>query len=98
MIRICRKSWLLSDLLLVLLLIGAQCGALAHAFKHDVDALQQQTCAICVTVNQLDSSCVDGPANTDIEHSHSCDTNVHAASLESFHALIARQRGPPNPL
>jgi hypothetical protein len=98
MIRVRTKSWLPSTLPLVLLLVGAQCGALAHAFKHDVDVLQQQTCATCVTVSQLDSSCVGAPGNTDIEHSHSYHTNEHAIAVESFHALVVRQRGPPNPL
>ena len=98
MIRVRRKSWLAPNLLLVALLIGAQSGALAHAFKHDGDTLQNKTCAICVTVSQLDASCVDAPANTDIEHCHSCQAIALAATFESFHALAARQRGPPDPL
>jgi len=56
------KSWLPPNLLLLVLLIGAQSGALTHAFKHQADTLQQQTCAICVTVSQLDSSCGATPA------------------------------------
>ncbi len=96
MICVRRKSWLPPNLLLVVLLIGAQSGALAHAFKHEADTLQQQACAICVTASQLDSSCVDVPADTDIEHCHACQSIEHAIALESFHALVARQRGPPN--
>ncbi len=85
-------------MLLVLLLLGAQSGALAHAFEHDAGTAQRQACAICVTVSQLDASCVDAPANTDIEHCHACPAIECAATLESFHALVTRQRGPPNPL
>ncbi len=98
MIRVRRKSWLPSNLLLVLLLIGAQSGALAHAFEHDAGTPQRQACAICVTVSQLDASCVGAPANTDIEHCHACQAVERAATPESSHALVARQRGPPNPL
>jgi hypothetical protein len=98
MICVRRKSWLLPNLLLVVLLIGAQSGALAHAFKHEAGTLQQQTCAICVAASQLDSSCVDTPANTDLVRCHSCQAIEHVTTLESFHALVARQRGPPNPL
>ncbi|MCH8302777.1 MAG: hypothetical protein IH912_08490 [Proteobacteria bacterium] len=85
-------------LVLMLLLLAAQSGALAHAFAHDAGAPQNQACAICVTVSQLDSSCVNAPSNTDIEPCHSCQTIAHAATLESFHAPLARQRGPPQPL
>lgn len=95
MIRVRRRSWLPSNLALVLLLIGAQSGALAHAFKHDLNVLQKKACAICVTVSQLEASCVDVPADTAIERCHSCQTNEHVTSLESLHALAARQRGPP---
>ncbi len=92
------KSWLPPNLLLVVLLIGAQSGALTHAFKHQADTLQQQTCAICVTVSQLDASCVDAPANTVLLRCHSCEAIAQVSALESFHALVVRQRGPPNPL
>jgi hypothetical protein len=98
MVRARTKLWLPSNLLLVLLLVGAQNGALAHAFKHDLDVLQRQACPICVTVSQLDSSCVDAPVDSAIERCHSCQAIEHAANLPSRHALAARQRGPPNPL
>ena len=98
MIRVRRKSWQLANLLLVILLTGAQSGVLAHVFEHDAGTPQKQACAICVTVSQLGSSCVDAPVNTDIEHCHACQAIERAATLESFHALVARQRDPPNPL
>ena len=98
MICVRRKSWLPPNLLLVILLIGAQSGALAHAFKHPADTLQLQTCAICVTASQLDLSCVDTPANADLVRCHACQAIAPVRTLESFHALLARQRGPPSPL
>ncbi|MCH8070692.1 MAG: hypothetical protein IIA09_01985 [Proteobacteria bacterium] len=85
-------------LVLMLLLLAAQSGALAHAFEHDAGALQNRACAICVTLSQLDSSCANASADTDIEHCHACQAIERAATLESFHALVARQRGPPQPL
>ena len=98
MIRVRRKSWLPSNLLLVLLLIGAQSGALAHAFEHDPGALQNPACAICVTVSQLDSSCIDIAVITTIAHQHSCEIVEQAPKFQSVHTLNARQRGPPNSL
>jgi len=98
MIIVRGKSWLPANLLLVILLTGAQSGALAHAFEHEAGTVQNQACAICVTVSQLDSSCVDAIANTDIEPCHSCQTNSRNATFESLHRLVARQRGPPRTL
>jgi hypothetical protein len=91
-------SWLPSNLLLVVLLTGAQSGALAHAFEHDAGTLQNQACAICVTVSQLDSSCIDTISTTDIEACHARHTLARAATLKSLHTLVANQRGPPSSL
>jgi hypothetical protein len=93
-----RKSWLPANLLLVILLTGAQSGALVHAFQHDSGTLQNQACAICVTVSQLDSGCIDALATTDIEGCYSCRTIARAAKLTSLHTLAANQRGPPRSL
>ena len=98
MICVRRNSWLTPNLLLVVLLIGAQSGALAHAFRHQADTLQQQTCAICVTASQLDLSCVDTPAVNDLVRRYSYLAIPQLGALESIHALAARQRGPPSPL
>ncbi len=92
------KSWLPPNLLLVVLLIGAQSGALTHAFKHQADTLQQQSCAICVTASQLDASCVETLASTVVLRCHSCEAIAHFRVLESIHTLVVRQRGPPIPL
>ena len=92
------KSWLPANLLLVILLTGAQSGALAHAFEHDSGTLQNQACAICVTVSQLDSGCIDTLATTDIDGCYSCQTSARAATLNSLHTLVANQRGPPRSL
>ena len=98
MIRVRRKSWLPTHLLLTMLLIGAQSGALAHAFEHDSGTLQKQACAICVTVNQLDSSGIYVSANVSIEQPQYCQTMAQSATFESFHELVTRQRGPPTSL
>jgi hypothetical protein len=92
------KSRLPARLLLVLLLTGVQGGALAHAFEHDAGTLPNQACAICATVSQLDSGCIDTVANTDIEPCHSCQATSRVATFVSLHQLVARQRGPPSTL
>jgi hypothetical protein len=93
-----RVSWLPAKLLLVTLLFAAQSGALAHAFEHDAGTLQTQACAICVTVGQLDSSCVAALGINEIEDCYSCQPIARAAILKSLQAPVARQRGPPSSL
>ena len=93
-----RSSWIPANLLLVVLLTGAQSGALAHAFEHDAETLRNQACAICVTVGQLESSCIDALATTDIEGCYSCLPIARTANLKSLHTLVANQRGPPGSL
>lgn len=89
------KSWLVANVLLTLLLITAQTGALAHAYQHDPGFPQDTTCASCVTANQLLSACVDNCSIADIESYSSC-LNVEQVFLsESTLALVVRQRGPP---
>jgi len=95
MLRVYRKSWLPSNLLLTMLLIGAQSGALAHAFEHDPGTLQNKACAICVTVGQLDSGAIFVPSSYTVEPDYSCQAIVQTATFESFDGLVARQRGPP---
>lgn len=98
MLTVRKRSWLPAKLLLLLLLTGAQSGALAHAFKHEAGTPQYQACAMCVTVSQLNASCVDSMVATDDENCHSCQPIDEAAILQSLQAPSARQRGPPNAL
>jgi hypothetical protein len=84
--------------MLALLLFGAQSGALAHAFEHDTGSLQNPTCAICVTVSQLDSGCVDIAVVTTNAHQRSSEIVEQAPIIQSVHTLNARQRGPPTSL
>lgn len=98
MLRVHDKSWLPYNLVLVLLLVGAQSGALAHAFKHDIGTPRQQSCAICLRLSQLDTSCVVTPADLAIENFQCSPAPEGKKAFESFHAPTARQRGPPDPL
>jgi hypothetical protein len=98
MIRVRGKSWLPSNLLLALLLFGAQSGALAHAFEHDPGSLQNPTCAICVTVSQLDSGCINIAIVTMIARQRSSEIIEQPPIFHSVHTLNARQRGPPTSL
>ncbi|MDX1404163.1 MAG: hypothetical protein R3192_06485 [Woeseiaceae bacterium] len=89
------KPGLAANLLLVLLLAGAQGGALAHVFEHDAGTPLSQACATCFTISQLDSSSIDTHLLADVI---ACDSRIHSspqARLESRQSIVARQRGPP---
>ncbi len=95
MLRSSNQKILPKALLLALLLIGAQSAALLHAFMHDVDSLQAQTCATCVTVAQLNHGCVAAEANLPVLQGATPSFTQRNTAFGSFDAPLPRQRGPP---
>ncbi len=85
-------------LLLVLLVAGAQSGALAHVFEHEPVTPLKQACAICATISQLDASSIDALADPIAPDCGSRRPLADSPSLETRHAADARQRGPPTSL
>ena len=89
------RSWLPAKLLLLAMLVTAQSGALAHAFKHDAATPQNPTCATCVTVSQLGASCVDSPAVADLAIVHARPVEPGRVIAVSRCVPVPKQRGPP---
>lgn len=85
----------LPGLLLAGLLVGAQVGALAHAFEHDPGTPQFNLCAACVTVAQLGAAAVNAPQDLVLDHSHAVAQHVEPFSPVLADRATARQRGPP---
>jgi|GEM_PF-1871644 len=83
-------------LLLAGLLLGAQVGALAHAFEHDPGTAQLNACAACVTVAQLGSAATGTPAELDLVHQRVAAPHAERWSLAPASRTTARQRGPPD--
>lgn len=83
-------------LLLVLLLLGGQFAAIAHAFEHDPGATQSQACASCVTVAQLGSALVDHPVELALPDPAFEYVSAATAAWSSATCLVVRQRGPPS--
>lgn len=98
MLFVRKQSWLPAKLLLVLLVTGAQSGALAHVFEHEASTPLKQACAICATISQLDASSIDALADPIAPDCRSCRPLTDAWSLETRHAPDTRQRGPPTAL
>ena len=80
---------------MLVLLVAAQTGALAHAYEHDPGTLQDTTCASCVTAGELTSACLDSGVVADIRALHSSLETDQQIPIESIATLSARQRGPP---
>jgi len=81
--------------MLLVFLVVAQTGALAHAYQHDPGTLQDTTCASCVSAGELTSACLDSGIAADISAFHSCLETDQQVPIESIATLSARQRGPP---
>ena len=95
MIPVSKRSWLPANLLLFAMLVTAQSGALAHAFKHEAATPQVQNCAICITVSQLHASCVPAIGAAETSSYAICPPVSQALPDISLHTRAARQRGPP---
>jgi hypothetical protein len=94
--RIITKLGKSVSVLLIILLIGAQTGALAHSYKHDPGSVQEATCASCATAGQLSSACLDSGFCSEICAFHSSLEADQHLPTDSIHSFAARQRGPPD--
>jgi len=95
-VHICSRP--AANVFLVFLLLGAQAGALVHAFKHDPGKVQENTCASCTTASQLLAACIGNSMDTSIPRDSLCLSSVQVRLPDSTDSLVVRQRGPPHSL
>jgi hypothetical protein len=93
--RLLGKSWRPANAVLIVLLLVAQTWAIAHAYDHEPEILQDATCVSCVALNQLGATCVDSGAGHDCAAPGSDRYAVSYVTGESIRTLTCRQRGPP---
>jgi hypothetical protein len=98
MLRLPRKSGLIPNLLLAVLLLSAQFGSLLHAFEHDPGAPQGQYCSACATANQLSSACVDTHTDQALIPGGDRYRAEHDRGFVRTTHILVHQRGPPLPL
>jgi len=91
----CKKP--ISVLLAIILLI-AQTGALAHAYGHDPGKPQSQICSTCIAGHAVGSACVDSTPHFEIQAYKSAAGIDRVSALSSIEVPLARQRAPPTPL
>jgi hypothetical protein len=87
-----RKVWLVS---IMVLLIAAQTGAVAHEYTHDPGTSQDLSCFACVTAGNLLAGCVETGAAISLERELDLHFVEQLAQSRSADVHIARQRGPP---
>ena len=86
------------SVLLAIIFLAAQTGALAHAYEHDPGSPQAQVCSICIAGQSLSSACVGSTAHIEFQH---CNAGVRIERTplpDTIHLPLARQRAPPTPL
>lgn len=87
-----RKSWLVAFLFA---LFGAQNLAVAHTYKHDPNAAQEQGCAVCLSAHNLSAGCIDSGSDPALGHYRNVYAAAHVTKSATLHLLVVRQRGPP---
>jgi len=86
------------SVLLAIIFLAVQTGALAHAFEHDPGSPQAQVCSICIAGHSLSSACVASTVHIEYQHC-SAGVNIDRTPVpNTIHLLLARQRAPPTPL
>ena len=83
------------SVLLAIIFLAAQTGALAHAYEHDPGSPQVQVCSICIAGHSFSSACVASTVHIEFQH---CNTGVNIERTpvpDTIHLPHARQRAPP---
>ena len=83
---------------LLLALLLAQAGAIAHAWQHEPGSAQSKACAACASASQLASACVDNVQFARLQPMLSGPIAHHAARSRSTETVAFRSRGPPSTL
>jgi hypothetical protein len=86
------------SLLLAIIFLAAQSGALAHAYEHDPGGPQAQVCSICIAGHSSGSACVASTVHIEFLHCNSGVSIERTPVPDTIHLPHARQRAPPTPL
>ncbi len=86
------------SVLLAIIFLAAQTGALAHAYEHDPGSPQAQVCSICIAGHSLSSACVASTLHVDFQYCNTGVSNEQTRVPGTIYLPDARQRAPPTPL
>jgi hypothetical protein len=86
------------SVLLAIIFLAAQTGALAHAYEHVPGNPQAQVCSTCIAGHALSSACVASTVQIEFRP-YNVGFSVERAPLpDTIRVPLARQRAPPTPL
>ncbi len=86
------------SVLLAIIFLAAQLGALAHAYEHELGRPQIQVCSTCIAGHSLSPACVGATAHIEFQQ-YNADVSIERTSVpNTIHLPLARQRAPPTPL
>ena len=86
------------SVLLAIIFLAAQTGALAHAYEHGPGSPQAQVCSTCIAGHSLSSACVASTAHIDFQQCNAGVSIERTPVPNTIHLPLARQRAPPTPL
>jgi hypothetical protein len=86
------------SVLLAIIFLAAQTGALAHAYEHDPGSSQTQVCLTCIAGHSLSSACVASTAHIEFQQDNAGVSIERPPVPDAIHLPLARQRAPPTPL
>ncbi|MDH3587809.1 MAG: hypothetical protein OEQ74_00245 [Gammaproteobacteria bacterium] len=87
-------------MLLTIIFLATQTGALAHAYanEHDSGSTQAQVCSICLAGQSLGSAHIASALNIEFRHHNGGVSIIAMPAPDGIHPPLARQRAPPAPL
>ncbi len=83
------------SVLLAIVFLAAQIGALAHAYEHDLGRPQAQVCSTCIAGHSLSSACVGSVAHIEFQQYNAGVSIERTPVPNTIHLPLARQRAPP---
>jgi hypothetical protein len=86
------------SVLLAIIFLAAQVGALAHAYDHEPGSPQAQACSTCIAGHSLSSACIASTAHIEFQQDNAGVIVKRALVPHTIHLPLARQRAPPTPL
>ncbi len=86
------------SVLLAIIFLAAQIGALAHAYEHNPGNPQTQVCSTCIAGHSLSSACVGSTAHIEFQQDNAGVSIERTPVPDTNHLPLARQRAPPTPL
>ncbi len=89
------NGWFAANVLIYVVLIGAETAAIGHPAAHEQGAVYDVACASCAMAAQLAAACPTAGASPDRALPEVLLWPIFDVSVDANFRLPVRQRGPP---